>query len=378
VYADDLLKPWYDRLREELPDVHVFDCHTHVGLNDPSGFSSTFEQLLDSLELVDARAAVFALKEPEGYRDANVRMAQAARDSGGRMVAFARLDPADEPVERAEQALAAGACGLKLHPDGEEFDLADRRLEGVWELANAERLPIVVHAGPELDGVGDTVLGVVERYPDLRLILAHAAVTDLAWIWQRIEDHRNLFFDTSWWSASDILALLSVIPPGQVLNASDLPYCTPLSGAHMSLRCALQAGLSPEQIGLIAGGQFARLVARAEPLDGGPPPPRGHAPVDPLLERVYVYLSAALEAMQRGDDAGQVLVLARHATKVPDDHPDRELMQSIAELLELYSRHRDSLATGNQYAPGWDLIAAGALLARTPAAPVPAPASVAS
>jgi hypothetical protein len=48
-------------------------------------------------------------------------------------------------------------------------------------------------------------------------------------------------------------------------------------------------------------------------------------------------------------------------------------MQSIAELLELYERQRETLKTNNQYAPGWDLIAAATLLARTPKAPVPSP-----
>jgi hypothetical protein len=67
VYADELLAPWYEALRSSLPAVDVFDCHTHVGVNDPSGFSATDDQLLDALAPADARAAVFALKEPDGY-----------------------------------------------------------------------------------------------------------------------------------------------------------------------------------------------------------------------------------------------------------------------------------------------------------------------
>jgi gamma-glutamyl:cysteine ligase YbdK (ATP-grasp superfamily) len=34
VYADELLVPWHEALRAEQPPVGVFDCHTHVGVNE--------------------------------------------------------------------------------------------------------------------------------------------------------------------------------------------------------------------------------------------------------------------------------------------------------------------------------------------------------
>jgi hypothetical protein len=43
----------------------------------------------------------------------------------------------------------------------------------------------------------------------------------------------------------------------------------------------------------------------------------------------------------------------------------------VTQLLDLYEEHADELPTGNQYSPGWDLIAAAALVARTPDAPLP-------
>src|SRR4051794_8775416 len=101
VYADHLLEPWISPLLAQLPSVRVFDCHTHVGENDPSGFSATLEELTEGLELVDGRAAVFPLKEPEGYREPNLRVVEHARDSGGRLVAFAPPHPPHEPPERA-------------------------------------------------------------------------------------------------------------------------------------------------------------------------------------------------------------------------------------------------------------------------------------
>src|SRR5947209_2831026 len=134
MYADEFLVPWYERLLGEVPGARVYDCHTHVGTNDPSGFSATPQELLSGLEWIDARAAVFPLKEPEGYREPNLRAVELAAQNPDRLVAFCRIDPADHPVERANEALAAGARGLKLHPDGEQFDIGDPRLEGVYAI----------------------------------------------------------------------------------------------------------------------------------------------------------------------------------------------------------------------------------------------------
>jgi hypothetical protein len=43
VYADELLRPWFAAVREEPDGVKVFDCHTHVGINDPTGFSAGWD-----------------------------------------------------------------------------------------------------------------------------------------------------------------------------------------------------------------------------------------------------------------------------------------------------------------------------------------------
>jgi uncharacterized protein len=371
MYADELLKPWLDALRAQVPDLELFDCHTHVGVNDPSGFSVTRDQLLGSLVLADARAAVFPLKEPEGYQEPNLRAVALAREEPERLVAFCRIDPSDRPLELTREALAAGARGIKLHPDGEQFDIGDPRLDEVYGLAHEESLPIIVHAGPEIDGLGRTALDLCERFPGARLILAHDALTDLSWIWQEVEQHPNLFFDTSWWGPVHTMALFALIPPGRVLSASDLPYCSPLSGGLTTLRCGLQAGLSVDQLRLVVGGQFQRLLDGEDPDDAGPAPGAPADPLDPLLERVFVTLLTGLESIQRGEDMGNAMLVTRHACKVPSTYRHARVFRSVSTLLDLYEAHADELETGNQYGAGWDLIAAAALIARTPDAPLP-------
>src|SRR4051812_35532588 len=125
MYSQEQLLPWVEALRGDVPDLDLNDAHTHLGLHDSAGLPATHDELLEVLTEVDSRALVFPLKEPEGYRAANDRMLELAADNPDRLRALARLDPADDPLAEAERCLEGGAVGLKLHPRGEGFDIAD-------------------------------------------------------------------------------------------------------------------------------------------------------------------------------------------------------------------------------------------------------------
>lgn len=371
MYADHLLHPWLTCLMRELPDARIFDSHTHVGEHDTSGFTATLDEVVDSVEAVDGRAALFPLEEPEGYRRANRACARAAADSDGQLVAFARLTPAEVSQGLLEEALAAGAKGLKLHVSSDRFHLGDPRLTRAFEQADEHRLPVIVHAGPEVESVRHSVIDICQRWPGLRLILAHAAIPDFGHLWQRVPDVPNLFFDTAWWTPAHLMALFRLVPPGRVLGASDLPYATPLLGTVTVARCAWQAGLNPSQIASVIGGQFARLVAGEEPKDLGPPPTAETLPVGPFQEIASTSLLASLETMQRGHSPGTPLVVARHACDVEEGDPERPVLRSVLRLLDLHQTHHESLPQRNQFRPGWDIVALAAVVARTPAAPLP-------
>ena len=368
VYADALLKPSLDRLLGHFPDVRLFDNHNHVGERDPSGFASTFEELDGSLALTGGRSVVMPAADPDGYAAANKACAEAAAASGGRLTAFTRLTPDERPADLLAENLSAGARGVKLHPSSDEFELEDSRLEEVFARADAERLPVLVHAGPELGSVGGPALRLCRRYPGLRMILAHCALTDLGWLWREVPATPNLFFDTAWWTPAHLMALFRLVPSARVLMGSDLPYASPVSGALTTIRCAWQAGLTEEQVGSVAGGQLERLVASEETLDDGVPPNQERRPPSPLLEVVSSNLLTALEPMQRGQDPGVPLTVARRACEVDRSDPDAAVLASVVALIDLYDEHHDELPHRNQFSPGWDLVAAAAVVARTPAA----------
>jgi len=364
--------PWFDRLREEVPDIEPLDAHTHIGFNDPDGYSCTCGELTASLERIGARAFVFPMHEPDGYSAANDMVIDEAERCEGRLFPFARLDPHDDALAEAERALARGARGIKLHPRAEQFTLDHPGLQPVFALANERHLPVLVHAGRGIPALGRHSVDATGRHPGMRLILAHAGISDLAWIWRETPDHPNLFFDTSWWSPADLQALFALVAPGQILMASDAPYGSPTWATVMSARNALQVGLDAEQTRGVLGGQALRLVNGEEPLDLGPAPGVEGLSRDPLLDRVYSFLMSALGQMFQGVEPSETLALVRLACDVGDDAPQAPVCRWVLELLdqrERYSPEGDGRPA--RFAPGLHFAVAAIGIVRTPDVPVP-------
>jgi hypothetical protein len=154
--ADALLEPWFSCLQDLLGPTRLFDCHTHLGCADPDGSCFDVDELLGALAPVDGRAVV-----------------------------------------------ARGAAVIELHPRAERFGLGDPAVRRMLAVADERRLPVIVHAGRGIPSLGRDALEVARAYPRAPLILAHAAIADLGWIWREAAGQRNLFFDTAWWNTAD-------------------------------------------------------------------------------------------------------------------------------------------------------------------------------
>src|SRR5689334_9559940 len=97
--SDSALLPWYQSLRDLVGVEEAFDVHTHLGSNDPDGFSCTREELVGSLERIGAGSFVFPMHEPDGYPPANDMVIGEAGRSDARLIPFCRLDPNAAPLD---------------------------------------------------------------------------------------------------------------------------------------------------------------------------------------------------------------------------------------------------------------------------------------
>ncbi|HET8949201.1 MAG TPA: hypothetical protein VFN44_01785 [Solirubrobacteraceae bacterium] len=369
--VDALLRPYFDRLAAEVGGLELYDAHTHIGANDPDGFSQTPAQLLHSLGAAGARGVVFPMHEPDGYRAANDFVIEAAAGSDGVVVPYCRVDPRADALAEATRALDAGARGIKLHPRAEQFGLDEPGVRDLVALAHERRLPVLIHAGRGIPALGRHTVALSGEFPDAKLILAHGAISDLAWLWKVMPEHPNLFVDTAWWNPADLMALFCLTPPAQILWASDSPYGLPVMSAVVALRCALQAGLPPEAMRSVAGGQMARLLEGRPGADAGPPP-RRVTPLDPHLERVVTHLVSAMGRAFARSDPSEPIALARLAAAVGEDADCAPVCAAVLELLDLYEEHKHEPPTaGRPFPPAGRFVVTALAVARTPDVALP-------
>jgi predicted TIM-barrel fold metal-dependent hydrolase len=367
-----VIQPWVELMLAQTADLELFDAHTHLGANDPDGMSQTLDQLLDTLGAVGATGAfVFPMHEPDGYPAANDMVIEAAAQSGGLLTPFCRVSPnAGNAVAEAERALAAGAKGIKLHPRAEQFNLDHPAMRALAAIAHERRLPILIHAGRGIPALGAHAVALATEFPEARLILAHAGVSDLSWIWRVAPDHPNLLFDTAWWMPADLQTLFSLVPPGQILFASDAPYGASAMSAVFQLRSALQVGLSAEQIRSIASEQSLRIRA-GEPLQAaGPAVGERERASHVLLDRVSEYIMLGAIGTMRANPSGpEMLALGRLACDVPDEIDDAPVFAVIRDILDDFDQAEAADPTDRRRLA---FLILAASVARTPDVPVPA------
>jgi predicted TIM-barrel fold metal-dependent hydrolase len=352
--ARELFSEFEAQLRTEMPaGADVFDAHTHLG-NDIDGMVGRYEELEAMLDrYAMSRCNVFCLDEPDrhpGFRAGNDRTLAFAERSQGRMIPYVRLDLSEEPIAEAERCLDRGARGIKLHPRAQKFLLDDERLAPVFAIAAERRVPILIHGGRGLPPIADNLYRLVNAYPDAQLIIAHAGIADLSGLASRFAGKAGVFFDTSVWSAIDLLGFFHLVPPEQVLYASDYPYGSQPNSLLISLRTARASGLTePQIIDMLAGN--ANRIADGEPALE-PSTPQGSATLSQSMPhaRIHQYLSMAFPLLIiRQQDSFGALGLALNATEETNGHAGdlaqiRELLLAARDLWRTLPEAEDEIA----------------------------------
>jgi predicted TIM-barrel fold metal-dependent hydrolase len=339
--ARELFAAFEAQLRAEVPaGADVFDAHTHLG-NDIDGMVGRYEELEALLDRYGiSRCFVFCLDEPDrhpAFRAGNDRTLAFAERSHGRMIPFVRLDLSEEPIAEAERCLDRGARGIKLHPRAQKFLLDDERLAPVFAIAAERRVPILIHGGRGLPPIADNLLRLVDAYPEAQLIIAHAGIADLSGLAGHFAGKAGVFFDTSVWSPIDLLGFFHLVPPEQVVYASDYPYGAQPNSLLIALRTARASGFNEEQVLGMLSGNANRIANGEPPVEPSRPQGTGTLTQPMPLARIHQYLSMALPLLFiRQQDSFGALGLALNATYEGNGHTGE-----LVEIRELLIAARD-------------------------------------
>ncbi|HWF35210.1 MAG TPA: amidohydrolase family protein [Solirubrobacteraceae bacterium] len=329
-------------LAELAPPTGVLDAHTHLGA-DEDGRSLDPGTLMAALDEVDpaGRAVVFPFHDPErhpAYRLPNDRVLAWARESGGRLIPYCRLDPEEEPVAEAERCLGLGARGIKLHPRAQEFEFGHPAAAAIFSVARDAGVPILIHAGRGMRSMA-ALVDLAQRFPEVPLVLAHAGIADQAVFAAGLADHPCALYDTSCFGPQDVVELFARVPAERVVFASDIPYGRPNGGLYLAMRVAALAGLDAEDRALVAGGTMAAVLAGEGPPPARPPRLDRMRPASGSLTRIAAYLLmgfGAVIASPPPDPARALpwVALAEAVCRDPDPGAVGPVLERIGGLLD--------------------------------------------
>ena len=201
----------------------------------------------------------------------------------------------------------------------------------MFELAADRNVPILVHGGRGLPPIAAELADLVERY-DTQLIIAHCGIAVLAALASRFCGRPGVFFDTSVWSALDLLDLFRLMSPEQCST----PRTTPTATARLTPAGAPNGqNRRPRRH---ADASHVRPQCAADLQRRGPvplSPPQGPESISQPLTfaRIHAYLSMATPLLwMRQTDTIGVLGLALNAC---DERSNgrREQTEQIRELI---------------------------------------------
>lgn len=137
-----------------------------------------YRALVDGSQITRAAAITIAHRgELSRTRARNDALLRLARDSGRFFFPVCSVHPADgqDALEEVDRVAAAGAAWLKLHPNTQDFDVADPAVEKVVARATERRLPVLFDAYSPWDAnQPGKFVNLAMAVPESRLILAHA------------------------------------------------------------------------------------------------------------------------------------------------------------------------------------------------------------
>ena len=160
--------PWFERLRDEVPDLEPLDAHTHIGSNDPDGFTctraaagrrrSSGSTRARSSSRCTSRTATRAANDMVHRRGRARRTGGCSRSAGSTRT--------DDPLAEAERALDRRRARDQAAPARRAASRSTTPgSQPVFALADERRLPVLVHAGRGIPALGRHAVEATGRHP---------------------------------------------------------------------------------------------------------------------------------------------------------------------------------------------------------------------
>ena len=184
---------------------------------------------MDALGITSAVVLPFDL--PIGARNADHLLEVTARYR--QLVPFGSVHPFDRDAEdRLDRQQAAGAQGIKLHPNGQFIAPDHPRTVHLCGRCGARGLPVLFHCGPVgIEPASARRRSQVERYeatiaenPDTTFVLGHSGALQHEQAIRFADTYPNTFFELSCLGLGALRQVIDTVPSDRLLYGTDWPF----------------------------------------------------------------------------------------------------------------------------------------------------------
>ncbi len=281
-------------------NIEIIDSHVHTFADDDvagkiiSSFNKIYDiefrnpgngtiaNVLSNMEAggID-RTVMVNFAPPKIIHQNNMWTLETAKNSKGKLIPLVSFHPEMEGAltQYLEKYIELGAKGIKLHPMAQGFDVRDERLDNLLKTCNERHFSILIHCGrvsnARLNEYSDfeCILPVIQKYPEIPIILAHMADGNVERCLEVSKKYSNVYFDTSivitgypeiidvnepsWPDDKEVISIINEIGAEKVLFGSDFPWGSPI---HDLVRI-MNFNLDISQKELIFSGNAKRLFS---------------------------------------------------------------------------------------------------------------------
>jgi len=334
--------------------IHTIDCHVHIG-KDQDGLFCGAKSIIKSMNDANiSKSIIFPfndVKKGTDYHKPNDVVLRAYKKHSSRFIPFFRLNPLGEWKKEFDLRVKQGFIGIKLHPVAEKFKLLDKEAQKVYKAAEEANLVLLVHAGLSMDAISEEIKIITEKFPNLKIILGHAAFIDMRNAVKAVGDNTNVFFDVSSLKVFDLYKLFKTLPAKRIIFGSDYPYYYQSIAIETMLDTALICRLTPNMIQGMLGDNLLRWL---EPYEK-----------ENKKEKKYlVNLEKIKKDEAKIEEKGYSFFSKAILDLVPRNSRRGLLKNPVTELIDLlsYVKNRKRLETQVQYLRIYSLVNRGEVL----------------
>lgn len=244
----------------------IVDAHVRLGRGRDA--SLTVEQLLATMDSLGIDRALVAPDEGSiAYhnRAGNDAVHAAARESGGRLLAYAVANPwrGRDAVDELRRAHDGGARALAVDSVLQGFDLLDGLVDPLLEYASSVGWPVYVRTGTPPNALPLPLATLARRHPEVDFVMGRSGATDF-WIdaAPALRHAPNLYADTAYAPWDTVLTGLAEDPaigPARMVFSTDAPYTVPAA----ELRRITEWPVGDDARDAVLGGTIRRLLDAA-------------------------------------------------------------------------------------------------------------------